>query len=68
MFGMGTTELLMILLVVLLFFGAKKVPDLARALGRSVGEFKKGKEDGTKLLDEEHDKQAKTDSTPAKTA
>jgi sec-independent protein translocase protein TatA len=41
-------ELLIILLVVVLLFGAKKLPDLARSLGRSLNEFKKGREEGTK--------------------
>ena len=53
MFGIGSQELVLILLIVLLLFGAKKLPDLARSLGRSVGEFKKGKEEGAKLLAEE---------------
>lgn len=45
-FGLG--ELLVILLVILLFFGARKLPDLARSLGRSVSEFKKGRDEGSK--------------------
>jgi sec-independent protein translocase protein TatA len=48
-FGMG--ELLIILVVVLLLFGAKKLPDLARSLGRSLNEFKKGRDEGTKPED-----------------
>ncbi len=43
---LGVTELLLILLVVVLLFGAKKLPDLARSLGKSLGEFKKGREEG----------------------
>lgn len=39
-FGLGTTELILILLVVLLLFGAKKIPDLARGLGSGIREFK----------------------------
>lgn len=43
MFGtIGAQELLLILLVCLLLFGAKKIPEIARGLGRSVSEFKKG--------------------------
>jgi sec-independent protein translocase protein TatA len=42
----GPFELILILVVVLLLFGAKRLPDLARSLGRSLSEFKKGREDG----------------------
>ena len=42
MFGMGTQELLVILLIVLVFFGASRLPELARSLGSSMKEFKKG--------------------------
>ncbi len=49
MFGLGAQELLLILLIVILLFGAKKIPEIARGLGKSVAEFKKGARD----LDEE---------------
>ncbi len=39
--GIGTTELLIIFFVVLLLFGAKKLPELARGMGKSIKEFKK---------------------------
>ena len=46
MFGLKPTELLIILAIVLLLFGARKLPDLARSLGASAKEFRKGIEAG----------------------
>lgn len=46
--NLGWPELLIILLVIVVFFGARKLPDLARSLGKSLSEFKKGREEGTK--------------------
>lgn len=46
--NIGWQEVLVFLVIILILFGAKKVPDLARALGRSIGEFKKGKDEGLK--------------------
>ena len=43
--GLSLTEILAIFIVVLLLFGAKKIPELARSLGRASYEFKKAKED-----------------------
>ena len=48
MFGLGTQELLIILVIVLVLFGANRLPDLARSLGGSLKEFKKGMNDVTK--------------------
>ena len=42
----GQTELLVIVFVILLLFGAKKLPELSRSLGKSLGEFKKGQKEG----------------------
>jgi sec-independent protein translocase protein TatA len=45
-FGIGTTELIIILVIVLLLFGGKKLPELARSLGNSVKELRKGVAEG----------------------
>jgi sec-independent protein translocase protein TatA len=41
MFGLGTPEILIIAVVLVLLFGAKKIPDLMKGLGSGVREFKK---------------------------
>jgi sec-independent protein translocase protein TatA len=51
-FGLAGGQGLIILLVVILLFGAKKLPELARGLGQSMREFNKGKEG----LDEDEEK------------
>jgi len=43
----GHTEIILIIFVILLLFGAKKLPELSRSLGKSLGEFKKGQKEGT---------------------
>ncbi|MFA6276022.1 MAG: twin-arginine translocase TatA/TatE family subunit [Pedobacter sp.] len=47
--GLGTGEIVLIVLALLLLFGGKKIPELMRGLGKGVKEFKDGKEgvDGT---------------------
>jgi sec-independent protein translocase protein TatA len=45
-FGIGTPELLVILVIVLLLFGAKKLPELSRSLGTSIKEIRKGVNEG----------------------
>ncbi|MFQ5967105.1 MAG: twin-arginine translocase TatA/TatE family subunit [Acidimicrobiia bacterium] len=49
MFGgrISGPELIIILAVILLLFGARKLPDLARSLGQSAKEFRKGVQDGS---------------------
>ena len=63
MFGLGYQELLIILVIVLILFGANRLPDLARSLGSSVKEFKKGvsetsKDDSTVAVKKEEEKKA----------
>jgi sec-independent protein translocase protein TatB len=41
MFGVGTQEVLVILLVALLLFGGKRIPEIARSLGKGVGDFRR---------------------------
>jgi sec-independent protein translocase protein TatA len=56
---LGTQELILIIVVVLLLFGASKIPELARNLGRGVAEFKKAqKEAEMELRDLEKDLKA----------
>lgn len=50
--NIGPTQLLIVLMIILLLFGSSKLPDLARSLGRSLGEFKKGRDEGEKLANE----------------
>ncbi len=43
--NLGGPEMMVIFVIILLLFGAKKIPELARGLGKSMGEFKKARED-----------------------
>lgn len=45
MFGLGVQELLIILVIALVFFGAEKIPQLAKSLGKGMAEFKKAQQD-----------------------
>ena len=58
----GPGEVLLVLVVVFLLFGAKRLPDLARSLGRSLSEFKKGK------LEAEQEVEAMRDAAKASPA
>ena len=58
MFGIGTQELLVIAIIVLLLFGGKKIPELMKGLGKGVKSFK----DGMKGLDDETDEKQDTDT------
>ena len=54
--GLGGQEIVIIFLIILLLFGAKKLPQLARGVGKSLGEFKKARsefEDEVKRVEED---------------
>ncbi len=51
--NMGGWELIIVLLVLVLLFGARKIPDLARSLGASAKEFRKGLDEGASDSDDE---------------
>ena len=65
--NIGAPELILILIVVFLFFGAKKIPDMAKGLGNGIREFRKAIRDvhdeadkEVKQLDEKSDKGVKS--------
>ncbi|ABX12669.1 MULTISPECIES: Sec-independent protein translocase subunit TatA/TatB [Nitrosopumilus] len=68
MFGMnlanfiaGQEWIFIIVIAVVLIFGAKKIPELAKTFGKAKGEFEKGKIEGEKELKDFKDKEAKSD-------
>lgn len=71
MFGIGSTELLVILLVALVVLGPKSLAGVSRSLGKAMGEFRRVSTDFQRTLnaevarEEEEEKQRKTASAPA---
>ena len=68
MFGMGLANFIagqewvvIIIIAVVLIFGAKKIPELAKTFGKAKGEFEKGKIEGEKELKDFKDKESKAD-------
>ena len=62
--GMGWQEIMLLVLVILLFFGAKRIPELARGLGKGIREFK----DASKEIKSEISKGMDEDSSTEKKA
>ena len=51
--GLGYQELIIIFLIVLVLFGGKKIPEIARGMGKGIREFKKAKDDLHNAIEEE---------------
>jgi TatA/E family protein of Tat protein translocase len=66
MFGIGFQEMLIILVVVLIFFGPKRLPDLAKSLGKGIAEFRKASEEVRKGIEDavKEESAAETSKTP----
>ncbi len=70
MFGLGGQELLLVLVIVLVLFGGKKIPELLRGVGKGMGELQKGLDEGKKMLHESARSEPEAierDRTPAET-
>ena len=57
-FNLGTGEIIVILVVVLLLFGARRIPELARSMGKGISMFKQGMNEATSQINEPVDKKA----------
>jgi len=62
MFGIGTTELMVILVVALIVVGPKKLPQIARTLGKAMGEFKRVSTDLHRTINTEIEREEKKDT------
>ncbi len=51
----GPLELVLILVALLLLFGARRIPEIARSLGRAISQFRKGMRDSIKPGDDDHE-------------
>jgi sec-independent protein translocase protein TatA len=63
--GIGAPELVIILVILLLLFGAKRLPEMARSIGKSTKEFKKGMTEAAS--DDDEEEKAEAESEPPKT-
>jgi len=62
MFGLGTGEIILIILAILLLFGARKIPELARSFGKSISEFRKGSKEVENDIKSEAEEEKKIES------
>ncbi len=63
--NVGPWQVLVIVLLIVFLFGGKKIPEISRALGRSLSEFKKGREEGERELAKSDKPDAESDSDTA---
>jgi len=69
MFGsIGMPELIIILMIALIIFGPRKLPELGRSLGKSLGEFKRASNELRNTLDEEIRLEEQRSAEPTRTA
>ena len=65
----GGMEVVLIIFVIVLLFGARKLPELARSLGKSLSEFKKGQREGSitetnsKIIEEDNENTVDSDAS-----
>ncbi len=67
LFNLGPGELVLIFLVILLLFGAKRLPELARGLGKGINEFKDAVETGKKEIMDAKEQAESTDENKDET-
>jgi sec-independent protein translocase protein TatA len=59
--NLGTTEILLIVGAIVLLFGAKKIPELAKGIGNGIKEFKKAQKDADKEIEKEAESNKSTE-------
>ena len=57
MFGLGMPEMIIILVIILIFFGAGKLPEIGSGIGKSIRNFKKATHDKTDEISQSEDNQ-----------